>query len=131
MLSIFKPKRKSGNGTTAKQDLYLLVCKQYPVLFKIGISKDATERAKDISREKVGTWVAVTVIRTEFAYQIEQFLLTATIFFYWPFFGGKEMRWGPLWLLLVPVYWLIFIIRYLIIMAFWFGLGYAFWWFHQ
>lgn len=123
--------RKSGNGTIARQDLYLLVCWPYIFLYKIGISKDADDRAKQISKERHGTWHVVAVARIEFAYQIEQLLLALTIPFYWPFFGGKELRWGPLWVLFIPLYWSLFILRYLIIMSLWLGIAYLFWRYHQ
>lgn len=126
MISWFA-KRKSGNGTIARQELYLLVNWPYVFIYKIGIGKDAKARARDKSRDHPGTYHCVAAARIEFAYQIEQLLLALTLPFFWPFFGGKEIRWGPLWLLLMPVYWLLILLRELVILALMLCASYLYW----
>lgn len=122
-------KRKSGNGTIARQDLYLVVCWPYVFLWKIGISKDAKQRARQISQEKVGSWHVVARARIEFAYHIEQIILALTLLFFWPFFGGVEVRWGPLWLLLAPIVWALAILRFVIVASLLLLAFYALFWF--
>lgn len=123
----FFTKRKSGNGTIARQDLYLMVNWPYFFIFKIGISRDAKHRSRQVSAKHPGTYYCVAVARIEFAYQVEQLLLSLTSLFYWPFFGGKEQRWGLLWVLIAPLIWLLVLLRYLIIMAMILLVFYIYW----
>ena len=95
-------KRRSGNGTAAAQDLYCLINLPFFWVWKIGISKDAKNRAQDLSLETRGYWLPIAWVRIFFAYQIEQRLLSITSWAHAPFDGLTETRYiivGPfLWL---------------------------------
>ncbi len=73
---IFYP-AKSGNGTIATQDLYLLVNIPFIWIVKIGISGDGKKRARDIDKSAIGIDVLVCKLRFPFAYHTEQLIHSA------------------------------------------------------
>jgi hypothetical protein len=64
--------RKSGNGTAARQWLYLYVNVPLVFLFKIGISGNYKRRAKQVANKGFGHTVPVFAVRVPFAFQCEQ-----------------------------------------------------------
>lgn len=90
-------KRKTGNGTRARQYLYIMLNLPFFWKWKIGISGNAQTRAKSITNIVPGRMVIVFAARVYNAYAFEQFLLRITN---WNAtkvqgVGGKEFRGLP------------------------------------
>jgi hypothetical protein len=64
--------QKSGNGTHARQWLYLYVNVPFLVLVKIGISGDYKRRAREVNKAAFGWTIPVFAVKIPFAWQCEQ-----------------------------------------------------------
>lgn len=122
---MFWRRRKSGNGTSASQHLYVMVNLPFVWAWKVGVSKSATRRAWELSRKLPGIMIPVAWVAMPFAYQHEQFLLRITKKARTQIFGqgGKELRHALVgvflmlwvWVLLATKYTLAFFITYRIV----------------
>lgn len=83
-------KRKSGNGTAARQWLYLYVNIPLVILFKIGISGNYKRRAKQVSKKGFGQTVPVFAVRIPFAFQCEQAMHRSFRLFNIRYGGSRE-----------------------------------------
>lgn len=72
----FSSKPKSGNGTTATQDLYLFFNLPYFWIVKIGISGNAEKRRKEVDESAPGIDFLAWSARLPYAYQLEQWMHT-------------------------------------------------------
>jgi hypothetical protein len=115
------------NNTPQKQWLYVMV--NFPMLFlcKVGISKDAERRAKDVSKSIPGRAIILFAGRIYFAYQIEQALHKLGKEFNVPFVGsGKtEWFWLPVGLVAIVVILIALALEY----AIYLGIAAAVWFF--
>jgi hypothetical protein len=71
-------RRRSGNGTRAAQDLYIMINLPFLWVWKIGVSRNAEDRARQVSKNVPGWMFTVAAVRLRWAYAIEQRLLAAT-----------------------------------------------------
>ncbi|MCC6724872.1 MAG: hypothetical protein IT258_10205 [Saprospiraceae bacterium] len=69
---MYKPNRKSGNGTSSRQWLYLYLNVPFIFLVKVGISGDYKRRAKRVAKHIIGWPVPIFAVRIPFAWQCEQ-----------------------------------------------------------
>lgn len=102
------------NGTASKQWLYVFV--NFPMLFlcKVGISKDAERRARDVSKSIPGRAVILFAGKVWFAYPIEQAIHRAGKALNVPFMGsGKtEWFWLPVGLITIFIILILLILEY-------------------
>lgn len=105
-------KRRTGNGTNASQDLYLLVYLPIPLFVKVGISGNVWQRVGFISESLPGFVVPLLYVRTPYAWTLEQWLHSCLSWLSVPFFGSGRTEWfflpavlfvAPLLLLLIVV----------------------------
>jgi T5orf172 domain len=120
--------RKTGNGTSNRQWLYLYVNVPMVVLVKIGISGNYKRRAKQVAKSSFGWTIPVFAVKIPFAWQIEQAMHRLFNWFNIPYGGSKEWFLFPvapvalaIMLLALVLEWVIFA---LVAMLF-------FWWMHQ
>lgn len=66
--------RRSGNGTSRAQWLYILWNFPFVWVVKIGITGSLARRHKDIDKSAPGWDFPIWYIRIPFAYQVEQFV---------------------------------------------------------
>lgn len=71
-------RRRSGNGTRAAQDLYIMINLPFLWVWKIGVSRNAEDRARQVSKNIPGWMFTVAAVRLRWAYAIEQWLLSVT-----------------------------------------------------
>lgn len=69
-----RKRRRSGNGTTARQWLYILANFPFIWIVKVGIAGDVTKREKQIDKSAKGWDFCIFKIKILFAYQVEQFV---------------------------------------------------------
>lgn len=81
-------KRRTGNGTSAKQWLYVFWNFPFIWVVKIGISGNVKYRRKRVSESSPGFDVPIWFVRIPFAYQVEQGLHRALFFLRVPFSGS-------------------------------------------
>jgi hypothetical protein len=83
---VLNRKRKSGNGTSNRQWLYLYI--NFPIFFlvKIGISGDYKRRAKQVNSSTFGWTVPVFAVKIPYAFQCEQAMHKL--------FNGFNIRYG-------------------------------------
>jgi hypothetical protein len=90
MKKLFRRRRRSGNGVSSAQDLYIMVNLPFLWVWKIGISRNAADRARQVSKNVPGWMVTVAAVRLRHAYAIEQFLLRVTAWAQVDIFGRKD-----------------------------------------
>jgi hypothetical protein len=121
-------RRRSGNGTSAAQDLYVMVNLPFLWVWKIGVSRDARDRARQVSKNIPGWMVTVAAVRLRWAYAIEQWLLNATAWARVNIFGRSDREYrnilGGLPALLVVL--VLLLLKYGIYLAALVGVYY--WW---
>lgn len=106
-------KRKSGNGTSASQYIYLLVYLPIPLFIKVGISGNVWKRVGFISESLPGFVVPVLWVKVPWAFQLEQAIHGWLSFLSVPFMGsGKtEWFWLPAAVVLVPLFALVILAK--------------------
>lgn len=82
-------KRKTGNGTAAKQWLYIFWNIPFIWVVKIGISGNVKRRRHQVGKTSPGFDIPVWYIPIFFAYQIEQALHSGLDFLRVPWFKGS------------------------------------------
>lgn len=110
-------RKRSGNGTSAKQWLYLLINLPNFYLCKVGITGNLKNRLRSINDEAFGYTFPVFCFRVHFAYQIEQAILNVSKPFKFSYgqSGRSEWRIGIV-VFLWPLYGLIFLFSRLFIL---------------
>lgn len=88
-----KPRRTSGNGTNARQWLYLFWNIPCIWMCKIGIGGNYQRRSKEVSRTVFGVAVPVFAVKILFAYKIEKALHRTFRVFNIPFHGSGKEEW--------------------------------------
>lgn len=81
-------KRRSGNGTAAKQFLYVFWNIPFVWVVKIGIAGDVAKRMKGVNKTSPGIDIPIWFIPIPFAYQLEQWLHRSLSFLQVPFWGS-------------------------------------------
>lgn len=72
--------KRSGNGTIAKQYLYVFWNLPYFWVVKVGIGGNVKRRLRQVDKENKGVDFLVFALRIPFAYQVEQFVHSAFSF---------------------------------------------------
>ncbi|MEK7255996.1 MAG: GIY-YIG nuclease family protein, partial [Bacteroidota bacterium] len=87
---MLKRTRKSGNGVSRRQWLYLYINLPFLVLVKIGISGDYKRRAREVNEAAFGWTIPVFAVKIPFAWQCEQNMHRLFGIFNIRFGGSKE-----------------------------------------
>jgi len=95
--------RTSGNGTSNRQTLYLLLNFPYIFLVKIGISGKSSRRVREVSAAVPGTCFCIFAVDLPFAWQCEQALHRGLFFLNIKFGGSKEWYFFPAAFVAFPV----------------------------
>lgn len=98
-------KKRSGNGTSASQFLYLLIYLPIPLFVKVGISGNVWQRVGFISESLPGFVVPLLWVKVPFAWQLEQALHGWLSWLSVPFIGSgrTEYFWLPAVLIVAPI----------------------------
>lgn len=86
---MMKQRRKSGNGTSRRQWLYLYVNIPMLLLVKVGISGNYKRRARQVGKTTFGWIMPIFAVKVPFAWQLEQ----AMHRWFWPLnfpYGGSK-----------------------------------------
>ncbi len=125
---MFNSKRKSGNGSSRRQWLYLYVHLPAIFLVKIGISGDYRRRAKQVAKHSPGWPVPVFAVKIPFAWQCEQAMHRLFRIFNVHFGGSKEWYFFPV----IPMALLIMVVAFVLDWAILIGFATLLvWWFHH
>lgn len=83
-------KKRSGNGTSSRQWLYMYV--HFPLFFlvKLGISGNYKRRAKQVGNQTMGWAIPIFAVKIPFAWQCEQAMHWLFRWFSIRFFGSRE-----------------------------------------
>ncbi len=117
--------RKSGNGTSARQWLYLYVNIPLIFLFKIGISGNYKRRARQVSKKGIGQTIPVFAVRIPFAFQCEQALHRLFRLFNIKYGGSKEWYLFPVAPLAIAFMLLAWAMDWMVVVL---GIVVAWWW---
>ncbi|MBK8564797.1 MAG: GIY-YIG nuclease family protein [Saprospiraceae bacterium] len=118
-------KRKSGNGTAARQWLYLYINVPFIFLFKIGISGNYKRRAKQVSQKGFGRTIPVFAVRVPFAFQCEQAMHRFFGLFNIRYGGSKEWYLFPVVPLAILVMVFVWALDWMVVVL---GVMIAWWW---
>lgn len=106
--------RKTGNGTSNRQWLYLYL--HFPVVFlvKLGISGNYKRRAKQVGKQSLGWAIPIFAVKIPFAWQCEQAMHKLFKLFNFHFGGSKEWYLLPILPIAITLMLLAFILEWLI-----------------
>lgn len=82
-------RRRTGNGTTNRQWLYVFWNLPYFLVVKIGIGGDMWKRRRQVDKSAKGIDIPIWFIYIPFAYQLEQFIHSIMDFCHISGFGGS------------------------------------------
>lgn len=118
-------KRKSGNGTSNRQWLYLYVNVPLIVLVKVGISGDYKRRARQVAKSGIGWPVPVFAVRVPFAYQYEQAMHRLFSWFNVRYAGSREWYLFPIVPVAIGIMLLVLVLDWLVLAGM---VAVAWWW---
>lgn len=81
-------RRRTGNGTTNRQWLYIFWNFPFIWIVKIGIGGDMWKRRKQVDKSAPGIDIPIWFIYIPFAYQLEQFIHSIMSIIQVPFWGS-------------------------------------------
>lgn len=84
----YRPPRTSGNGTAAKQWIYVFWNIPFVWVVKIGIAGNVKDRHRGVDRSSPGWDIPIWFIPIFFAYQLEQAIHRGCSFLQVPFWGS-------------------------------------------
>lgn len=112
---MFLSKRKSGNGTSHRQWLYLYVHVPLIVLVKLGISGNYKRRARQVGRNSYGWALPVFAVKIPFAWQCEQTMHRLFRVFNIHFGGSREWYFFPIIPFALAIMTLAFLLEWLVL----------------
>lgn len=93
-------KRKSGNGTTSRQWIYIFLNVPFILICKVGISGNVKARKKQVSDSAPGIAIPIFALKIRNAYGVEQIIHRGFEFLNVPFIGSGKSEW--FWIVIIP-----------------------------
>ncbi|MBI1224087.1 MAG: hypothetical protein GC192_02510 [Bacteroidetes bacterium] len=113
---MFLSKRKSGNGTSSRQWLYLYVNIPLIILVKLGVSGDFRRRAKQVGKKSIGWVVPIFAVKIPFAWHFEQSMHRFFRLFNVKYGGSKEWYFFPIIPFAITIMLLAFLLEWVILL---------------
>jgi len=93
--TLLNNKRKSGNGTSNRQWVYLYLNVPLILLVKVGISGNYKRRARQVEKTTFGWSIPIFAVKIPFAWQCEQTMHRLFRWFNIRYGGSKEWYFFP------------------------------------